>query len=105
VACLLTIGTHAFAQETATEREAAREVLAKMEALEKSLDVPALVAKVAGSDAARDAVAARAKALMQSEFLALSDDNALRLLVVIPYVQFPRCYAATLLVCSRHLRP
>lgn len=71
--CLL-LTAPVFAQETPTEREAAREVLAKMDALQKSLNVPALVAKVAGTDAARDAVAARAKALMQSEFLALSDD-------------------------------
>ncbi|HSL22463.1 MAG TPA: peptidase dimerization domain-containing protein [Vicinamibacterales bacterium] len=64
----------AIAQETQTEREAAREVLAKMAALERSLDVPALVAKLTAADAARDAVAARAKALMAGELLALSDD-------------------------------
>ena len=62
------------AQETQTEKEAARDVLKKMSALQTSLDVPAVVAKIAGTDAARDAVAARAKALMTSELLALSDD-------------------------------
>ncbi|MGE0039706.1 MAG: peptidase dimerization domain-containing protein [Vicinamibacterales bacterium] len=62
------------AQETPTEREAAREVLQKMAALEQSLDVPAMVARVGGPDAARDGVAARAKALMDAELLALSDD-------------------------------
>jgi len=49
-------------------------VLAKMEALQRSLDVPALVSTVAGTDAARDAVASRAKELMRTELLALSDD-------------------------------
>jgi amidohydrolase len=63
-----------FAQETPTEREAAREVLKKMAALEQSLDVPALVAKLAAANPARDAVAARAKELMDRELLALGDD-------------------------------
>ena len=35
-----------LAQETPTEREAARDVLTKMAELEKSLDVPAMVAKL-----------------------------------------------------------
>lgn len=64
----------AAAQETPTEREAAREVLQKMAALEQSLDVPAMVAKLSAANAQRDAVAARAKALMDTELLALSDD-------------------------------
>ena len=63
-----------FAQETPTQRAAAREVLQKMDALEASLDVPSLVAAITGADRARDAVAARARELMASEFLALSDD-------------------------------
>lgn len=74
VAVALGMTVPVLAQETQTEKEAARDVLQKMHALETSLDVPALVAKISGDDAARDAVAARAKALMQSEFLALSDD-------------------------------
>ncbi len=74
VAVALGMTVPVLAQETQTEKEAARDVLQKMHALEASLDVPGLVAKIAGADAARDAVAARAKALMQSEFLALSDD-------------------------------
>src|SRR5512144_1835711 len=68
------VATNAFAQETPTEREAARDVLQKMDALEKSLNVNALVAQVTASDPARDGVAARAKALMQNELLAVSDD-------------------------------
>jgi amidohydrolase len=62
------------AQETATERDAAKEVLRKMAALEQSLDVPAVVAKLTASNAARDAVVARAKELMDKELLALADD-------------------------------
>ena len=64
----------ARAQETPTEREAARGVLQQMAQLEQSLDVPALVARLTGANAARDAVVARAQSLMQSELLALGDD-------------------------------
>jgi hypothetical protein len=63
-----------IAQETDTERQAAREVLRKMDALEKSLDVPALVAKLTAPNAGRDRVVERAKELMEKELLALSDD-------------------------------
>lgn len=68
------IGSTAVAQETTDEREAARDVLGRMATLEGSLNIPAIVSAVSGPDAKRDAVAARAKALMNSEFLALSDD-------------------------------
>ena len=44
------------AQETQTEKEAARDVMRKMTALEQSLDVPGLVAKLTGANAARDQV-------------------------------------------------
>lgn len=64
----------ANAQETPTERDAARGVLQQMGALEQSIDVPALVARVTGTNAARDAVAARAQSLMTGELLALGDD-------------------------------
>ena len=63
-----------FAQETPTEREAAREVLRKMDALEKSLAVPDLVAKLTASNAERDQVVARAKQLMDTEMLTLGDE-------------------------------
>ena len=66
----------AVAQETPTEREAARDVLKKMAALEESLDVPRLVARMTGANAARDAVMARAKELMDKELLAMADDIA-----------------------------
>jgi amidohydrolase len=66
----------ALAQDTPTEKEAARDVLKKMDALEKSLDVPALVTRLTGPNAARDQVVARAKQLMDTELLALADDIA-----------------------------
>jgi amidohydrolase len=66
----------AAAQETDTEKAAARDVLRKMADLEQSLDVPGLVAKLAGADAQRDTVVARAKALLDTELLAMADDIA-----------------------------
>jgi amidohydrolase len=65
-----------IAQETPTEREAAREVLTKMAALERSLDVPALVARVHAPNPERDKVAARVKELMDGGLLAMADDIA-----------------------------
>src|SRR5690348_3461291 len=64
----------ARAQETPTERDAARAVVEKMDELERSLNLTALVAKLTGPNAQRDAVAARAKQLMDTELLALGDD-------------------------------
>lgn len=68
------LASAAVAQETPTEREAARDVLKKMGDLESSLDVPGLVARLTGPNAARDAVTARARELMEKELLALGDD-------------------------------
>jgi amidohydrolase len=68
------LATTARAQETPTERAAAHDVLARMDALEKSLAVPALIAKLTAPNTARDVVVARAKALMDAELLAMSDD-------------------------------
>src|SRR6476661_31297 len=62
------------AQETPTERESARDVVRRLDSLEKSLDLNALVAKLTAANAARDQVAARAKELMDTELLALGDD-------------------------------
>lgn len=74
-ACAATLlASPALAQETPTEREAARDVLKKMGDLETSLDVPGLVAKLIGPNPARDRVTARAKELMENELLALADD-------------------------------
>jgi hypothetical protein len=66
----------ALAQDTPTERLAAADVLAKMAALERSLDVPALVTKLTAPDDARDRVVTRSKELMDKELLALADDIA-----------------------------
>ena len=63
-----------YAQETPTERDAARDVLKKMDVLEKSLEVDQWVAHFSAPDAARDQVTARAKELMDSELLAMGDD-------------------------------
>src|SRR5258708_35443180 len=72
----LAVSPAARAQETDTEKAAARDVLRKMAALESSLDVPALVAKLTGSNPDRDAVVARAKELLDKELLAMADDIA-----------------------------
>jgi amidohydrolase len=73
---ILLIARPSRAQDTPTEREAARDVLRKMGALEQSLDVPAIVARLTGANADRDQVVARAKELMDKELLALADDIA-----------------------------
>jgi len=74
IAMAVAVPAIAFAQETPTERESARGVVRKLDSLERSLDLPALVAKLTGPNAARDQVAARAKQLMDTELLALGDD-------------------------------
>ncbi|HEX4683207.1 MAG TPA: peptidase dimerization domain-containing protein [Gemmatimonadaceae bacterium] len=71
---LLAAGRLLAAQETPTERDAARGVVGKLDSLEHSLDLPAYVARLTGPDAPRDQVVARAKELMDSELLALGDD-------------------------------
>src|SRR3954452_24983232 len=72
----LAVPASLFAQDTPTEKEAARDVLKKMAALEQSLDIPGIVAKLTGPDADRDQVVARAKELMDKELLTLADDIA-----------------------------
>src|SRR5215831_7659528 len=71
--CLAALSS-AAAQETPTERDAARDVVHKLDSLERSLDLAALVAKLTGPNAARDQVVARAKQLMDTELLAMGDD-------------------------------
>jgi aminobenzoyl-glutamate utilization protein B len=63
-----------LAQDTPTEREAARDVIRKMGELEKSLDVPSMVTKLTAPNPARELVAARARELMEKELLAMADD-------------------------------
>ncbi|HEY7232679.1 MAG TPA: peptidase dimerization domain-containing protein [Gemmatimonadaceae bacterium] len=64
----------ARSQETPTERDAARSVVHQLDSLERSLNVASMVARLTGPNAPRDAVAARAKELMDKELLALGDD-------------------------------
>ena len=61
-------------QDTPTEREAARDVIAKMGTLQRSVDVDGWTARLSAPDAVRDRIAARAKALMDGELLAMADD-------------------------------
>lgn len=61
------------AQETQTERQAARDVVAQIQQLEHSLDVPAMVSSLTAPDNARDAVVARVMQLMQTDLLPMSD--------------------------------
>ena len=72
----LAIPCSTLAQETDTEKTAARDVLRKMAELERSLDVPGLVARLTSPSADRDAVVSRAKALLDTELMAMSDDIA-----------------------------
>jgi amidohydrolase len=72
VCTVLTLG--AFAQETPTERDAARDVLRKMSELETSIDVRTLVERVTADNPARDQAVARARELMDKELLAMGDD-------------------------------
>jgi amidohydrolase len=69
----LLIGLPLSAQDTQTEKEAARDVLRQMGELEKSLDVPGLVAKLTAPNVERDKVVARAKQLMDADLLNLGD--------------------------------
>ena len=69
----LLVGLPLFAQDTQTEKDAAREILRQMGVLEKSLDIPGLVSKLTAPDADRDKVVARAKQLMDTELLAMGD--------------------------------
>lgn len=71
---LVFIAATAFAQETPTEREAARDVIRKMTDLERSLDVPTVVERLTVSNPQRDQAVARAKELMDKELLAMADD-------------------------------
>src|SRR5579862_789792 len=64
----------ALAQETPTEREAAKDVLQKMNSLERSLETETWVKRMMAPNAARDQVVARAKELMDKELIAMGDE-------------------------------
>ncbi|MDE3127060.1 MAG: peptidase dimerization domain-containing protein [Gemmatimonadota bacterium] len=74
IAALALLPGPARGQETETERAAARDVVRTLDSLEQSLGIPAMVAKLTGPDAGRDAVTARARQLMATELLAMGDD-------------------------------
>ncbi len=68
--CLVARG---MAQETPTEREAARGVLQQIQQLEQGLAIPEMVGKLTGADPARDQVIARVQLLWQADLLPMSD--------------------------------
>jgi amidohydrolase len=70
----LSLASTAVCQETPTEMNAARKVLADRAQLESSLNIPKLVEQVTAPDAGRDKVVARTKELMDTELLAMGDD-------------------------------
>ncbi len=72
--CLALCAVAASAQETPTEREAARDVVRRMSDLERSLDVQTMVERLMASNSGRDQAVARSKELMDKELLAMSDD-------------------------------
>ena len=74
IPCIVLAAALCPAQETPTERDAARDVLRKMAELEKSLDVPALTARITQPSAARDRVIARVQELMDKDLLRMSDE-------------------------------
>ena len=74
LACAAIFAAAALAQETPTERDAARDVLHQMAELEKSIDVSGLVERLSAPNAERDKVTARARQLMDTELLAMADD-------------------------------
>ena len=74
VLLLFALAAPVLAQETPTEKEAAKDVIAKIDTLEKTLNVPNWVSRLTGPDAQRDQVVARAKQLMDTELIAMGDD-------------------------------
>jgi hypothetical protein len=69
----LSVALALTAQETPTEREAARNVLDKMAALEESLDVPGCVARLTAANP-EHRVTARTRELWEKDLQAMSDD-------------------------------
>ena len=63
-----------YAQDTPTERDAAKEVLRKMGELEKTLDIPLLTARLTAANVERDRVVARAKELMDTGLIKMGDE-------------------------------
>src|SRR3989337_2231703 len=70
---LLLTAAACAAQETPTEREAARDVVKQINELAQTLGVQPMVAKLTAPNKQRDEVIARVKQLWDSELLAMSD--------------------------------
>ena len=71
---VLALGS-AGAQETPTQRAAATEVLARLEALQTRIDASALARRLTTArSATRDAVVERARVLWEGELQSMSDD-------------------------------
>jgi amidohydrolase len=70
---VLLLASVCMAQETPTEREAARDVLKQIQELSQSLGVQPMVAKLTQPNKGRDEVIARVKQLMQTDLLPMSD--------------------------------
>ena len=70
---VIALGTSAWAQETAAEKLAARDVLHKMDVLEQSLQLESLLHEMTAPSAERERVVGRARELMNTEMLALGD--------------------------------
>jgi amidohydrolase len=70
---ILLFAAGAAAQETPTEREAARDIVKQIQDLDQSLGIPQLVTKLMLPDKGRDAVIERVKQLMQTELIPMSD--------------------------------
>lgn len=72
-AVMLVAANSALAQETPTERNAARSMMNQIEELSGSQSVSSMVAKLSAPDKGRDEVIARVKQLMQTDLLPMSD--------------------------------
>ena len=70
---LLLLTGLALAQETETEREAGRDVIQQIQQLDRSLNVPQMVAGLTAPDKGRDQVVARVRQLLDTDLLPLSD--------------------------------
>ena len=70
---MLVAASGCMAQETSTERDAARDVMKQIGELSQSLGVASMVAKLTAADKGRDEVIARVKQLMQTDLLPMSD--------------------------------
>ena len=69
----LSLAQLALSQETPTERQAAKDVVARLNAFEKSLNIDQLVAKITAPNVDRDKVVKRARQLMDTEMIQLGD--------------------------------